>query len=102
MKNLLSLGACLLICLACGTNATEKPAVQNQPDGTDDVSNLLLKDFRPHSLYKNNETIIEKAKYPVIDLHAHPYANTQEALDEWIKTMDKMGVDKTIVMTYET
>ena len=102
MKNLFSLVVGLLICVACGSNASEKPALQSQPNGENDVSNLLLKDFRPNSLYKNNETNIEKARYPVIDLHAHPYAKTQEELDQWVKTMDKMGVDKTIVMTYET
>jgi hypothetical protein len=40
-----------------------------------DVNNLKLKDFRPVSIYKNPKTEIQKAKYPVIDVHSHDNAN---------------------------
>ena len=37
---------------------------------------LLLKDYRPHSIYKVPVTQIDKAKFPIIDMHSHPYAKT--------------------------
>ncbi len=61
---------------------------------------LLLKDFRPKSIYNVPVTKIEKAKYPIIDIHSHAYANTQEELDLWVKNMDEAGIVKTILLTH--
>jgi hypothetical protein len=77
-----------LVLFSCNTNAAEDQKKREQQD-TLNVSNLLLKDYRPKSRYKNNETFIENAKYPVIDLHAHPYAKTSGELEEWVGCMKK-------------
>lgn len=63
---------------------------------------LLLKDFRPKSVYRIPETVVQKAKYPVIDMHAHVYAKTPEQIAGWIKAMDEAGVEKAIVMSGDT
>jgi uncharacterized protein len=65
-----------------------------------DASNLKLKDFRPVSIYKIPETDVEIAKYPVIDFHSHDYAKSKAAVDEWVRTMDKVGIQKTIILSY--
>ena len=65
-----------------------------------DVTKLLLKDYRPVSIYKVPVTKIEKAKFPVIDAHSHPYPKTREALDRWVKTMDELGIQKTNILSY--
>lgn len=65
-----------------------------------DPENLLLKNFRPKSIYNIPVTNITKAKYPIIDVHSHPYANSEADLDIWIKNMDEAGVNKTILLTY--
>ncbi|QNF34810.1 amidohydrolase family protein [Adhaeribacter swui] len=67
-----------------------------------DVEKLLLKDYRPQSIYKIPVTKVEKAKYPIIDLHSHPYAQTEAELDQWVKTMDQVGIEKTVIMSYAT
>ena len=41
--------------------------------------NLLLKNYRPKSIYKVPVTDIKKAKYPAIDMHSHAYTKTPEA-----------------------
>ncbi len=64
-----------------------------------EVDQLLLKDFRPVSIYAIPVTIPAKAKFPVIDMHSHPYAQSTADLDAWVKTMDQMGITKTIVHT---
>lgn len=66
------------------------------PDG------LLLKDHKPKSVYNIPVTRIEKAKFPVIDMHSHPYAQAAEDIELWIKNMDRFGIEKTIVLTYAT
>src|ERR1044071_8573221 len=50
---------------------------------------LLLKEYRPKSIFQIPATHIDKARYPVIDVHSHHYARTQEDVDRWVKTMDK-------------
>jgi predicted TIM-barrel fold metal-dependent hydrolase len=71
-----------------------------KPDGS--PLTILLKDYRPISIYKVPSTSIEKAKFPIIDMHSHPYAKTQQQIDEWVKNMDKVGVEKTIILTMTT
>lgn len=63
---------------------------------------LLLKDYRPTSIYKIPVTEIAKAKFPIIDMHSHPYAKTAGAIDEWVRNMDEVGVEKTIILTMTT
>ncbi len=70
--------------------------------GQDNPKELLLKNFHPVSIYKIPATGISKARYPVIDMHSHPYAKSTEALDRWVKTMDAAGIDKTVIQTYTT
>ena len=67
-----------------------------------DVNNLKLKDFRPVSIYKVPQTIVAKAKYPLIDFHSHDYPKSDVEVDEWVHTMDEVGIAKTIILSYST
>ena len=61
---------------------------------------ILLKDFRPVSLHKVPVTTVAKARHPVIDMHAHSrYAKTPEDVDLWVKVMDAVGIQKTVLLT---
>ncbi len=63
---------------------------------------LLLKDYRPQSIYKIPVTEIAKAKFPIIDMHSHPYAKTAAEIDGWVRNMDEVGVEKTMILTMST
>jgi hypothetical protein len=63
---------------------------------------ILLKDYRPKSIYKIPVTEIARAKFPIIDMHSHPYAKTAKEIDAWVGTMDEVGVEKTIILTMAT
>ncbi len=63
---------------------------------------LLLKDYRPQSIYKIPVTEIAKAKFPIIDMHSHPYAKTAAEIDEWVRNMDEVGIEKTMILTMST
>ena len=63
---------------------------------------ILLKDYKPRSLYKIPVTEVLKAKFPIIDMHSHAYAKTPEEISEWVRNMDQVGVAKTIVLTGAT
>jgi predicted TIM-barrel fold metal-dependent hydrolase len=70
-----------------------------RPEGPISPDKLLLKDYRPRSIYKIPETRITRAKYPVIDCHTHPYARTVADVDEWVRNMDAVGLEKGVVQT---
>ncbi|MDX9881389.1 MAG: amidohydrolase family protein [Prolixibacteraceae bacterium] len=67
-----------------------------------DKESILLKDYKPVSIFKIPVTNIQKAKYPIIDMHAHDYAKTPEEADVWVKKMDSLGIQKTIILTGRT
>ncbi|MBR9997879.1 MAG: amidohydrolase [Cyclobacteriaceae bacterium] len=67
---------------------------QNNPE------NILLKDYRPVSIYNIQKTEVNKPMFPVIDMHTHPYARSAEDIEDWIRIMDDVGLQKSIVMTY--
>ena len=83
--------------------AAKKPATPTAPHGAVDSPNtILLKDYRPQSIYKIPTTQIAKAKYPIIDMHSHPYAKTGAEVTTWLKHMDEAGVEKTMILTMAT
>lgn len=67
-----------------------------------DVTNLLLRNYRPKSLYKVPVSHIQKAAFRVIDIHSHPYAETDEQIAQWVKNMDSCGIQKTIILSMAT
>jgi len=57
---------------------------------------LLLKDYRPKSVYKIKVSDIKKSKYPCIDTHHHAGARTPEQVDNEIKIMDEAGLESSV------
>lgn len=73
------------------------------PSGSaQDPETLLLKDYRPVSVYNIPVTKVDRARFPVIDMHSHDYAKTDQHIRDWIKNMDKFGIEKTIILSKET
>jgi hypothetical protein len=79
---------------ACNTQADPI-----QEEETPITETLLLKDYHPVSIYNVPVTIIEKAAFPIIDMHTHVYANSRSEVSDWVKTMDVVGIEKTIILT---
>ncbi len=90
MKRTLATLLLVLTCISVVLSAEKDPP---------DPETLLLKDYRPQSVYKTGETRVRKARYPAIDMHAHTYAKTPEKLRTWVKLMDEVGVEKVVVLT---
>ena len=62
---------------------------------------LLLKDYRPKSIYNVPKSNIQKAKFPIIDMHSHAYPRDAEQIDQWVRNMDEVGIEKTIILSNE-
>jgi uncharacterized protein len=81
------------------------PGVPVGPGPMDDV---LLKDYAPRSSLVTEETYIPTAKFPVIDVHLHHYParvqgkRPKEALEDWLRTMDEVGIEKSVILTVAT
>jgi len=84
--------------------AEQKTSAKSNPAGTPKApaETLLLKDYRPRSIYKVPVTQVEKAKFPIIDMHSHPEPKTDAEINTWIKNMDEVNVEKSIVLTMTT
>jgi len=61
---------------------------------------LLLKNYRPVSIYNVPKTEISRAKFPVIDAHSHSYAGNTEEIEKWIDIMKEVGVEKTMILSH--
>jgi len=79
---------------------TKPPATKPAPKTP--AETLLLKDYRPISLFKVPATEIAKAKFPILDLHSHPYAKTPAQIDTWVQNMDAVNIEKTVILTMTT
>ncbi len=60
---------------------------------------LLLKDYRPRSIYNVPATKLTRARFPVFDLHAHDYCKTDQQVADWVRTMDALNIRKTVVLS---
>lgn len=79
----------------------------NQSNGRSQVEKespevLLQKNWNPHSVFKVPTTKIDKAKFPVIDMHAHHYTQTPEDIARRVEIMDQVGIEKSVVLTNAT
>jgi predicted TIM-barrel fold metal-dependent hydrolase len=72
------------------------PVVQGPMDS------VLLKDYSPESSLTIPETRVPKARFPVIDMHAHVEAETPQQIAQWVRDMDEVGVKQTVVLTGAT
>ena len=63
---------------------------------------LLLKDYRPQSIFKVPITKVDRARFSVIDVHSHPYVRTPSQVEQWIRNMDEVGVERSIIMVGAT
>ena len=75
------------------------PGVNPAPGPMDAIA---LKDYAPKPSLIVTETVVPKAKYPAIDVHAHVNARTPEQVRYWVRTIDDTGVEMTVVLTGAT
>ena len=99
MKKLLIFAICAFVGVACAPR-TEKSADEKTP--REIAGEYLLKDCDPVSIFNVPVTLVDRAKYGVIDMHSHDYNNADpEKIAAWVKTMDECNIRHTHVMHCE-
>jgi uncharacterized protein len=78
------------------TLLTVRQANSQNPDS------LLLKNYRPVSIYNIPITKVDHARFPVIDMHSHDYARSDQDIRQWVQNMDKYGIEKTVILSTQT
>lgn len=66
------------------------------------LDTLLVKNFKPQSIYNIPVSDIQKAKFPIIDMHSHAYPESEAEIEQWVKNMDEVGIEKTMILSYST
>jgi predicted TIM-barrel fold metal-dependent hydrolase len=92
IRSLLRVFLCCCIVGWFECSGVGQAADQTPPD------QLLLKNYKPRSIFKIPQTRVEKAKYPIIDMHTHDYAD----VEGWVKIMDEVGVEKSVILAGTT
>jgi hypothetical protein len=64
-----------------------------QPDTPD---RILLKEYRPVSIYKIPITATNRAEFPIIDAHCQP-ARTLSGVNDMVKLMDAAGMERAVI-----
>jgi uncharacterized protein len=90
-------GSVLALRAGSAQNRPDPAGAAEAPKGIS-PDKLLLKDYRPQSIYKVPVTHIQKARYPVIDAHCHAeWTRSADNLDAKVKLMDAAGIEKTVL-----
>src|SRR2546430_10625631 len=66
------------------------------------VGAIPLKDYAPDSSLIVPEHHPPKARYAAIDVHSHSYVKTPQEVAAWVRTMDHVGVETTVVLSGAT
>lgn len=98
--------AVALTLLPCAGQSADPPVVKfGVPVVAGPMDSILLKDYKPDSSLVTPRTRVEKARYPVIDVHSHSSMSnikTPEDVAAWVRTMDETGIEMSVVFTEAT
>lgn len=86
--------------IALTTLSCSREAGRTVSDTSTVTDTLRLKNYRPVSAFVLPEHHPGQAKFPVVDMHMHPFANDVETLKKWVEVFDRNNVEKVIIYTY--
>lgn len=75
------------------------PGVNPAPGPMDAIT---VRDYAPRPSVVLEENHPPRAKFPAIDVHTHSNAKTPADLDAWIRTMDEVGIETTVLLAGST
>ena len=87
---------------APGSAPQKKQGGRGGPRGPGPMDSLLVKDWKPDSSLVVPVTNVPKAKFRAIDVHSHTYLRTPEEIANWVRTMDAVGIETTVVLSGAT
>ena len=95
----------IAICIVCSLLSTKTLLAQSATPNANNATppdQLLLQDYQPRSIYNIPQSRIEKARFPLVDVHSHAYAKSAVDVEKWVRNMDAAGIAKTVLLTGAT
>ncbi|MPY91239.1 MAG: amidohydrolase family protein [Luteitalea sp.] len=80
-----------------GAEAPRRTTASAPPPGP--MDSILLKDYEPDSSLVVPEHHVPKARVPAIDVHSHDYVKTPEEIRAWVRRMDEVGVEVSVILS---
>ena len=90
-----------LILIAATCSAVAQPGPGNQ-EAVRATGAIQLKDWAPDSSLIVPEHHPPKAHYAAIDVHSHTYVKTPQEVSAWVNTMDRAGIQTTVILSGAT
>ena len=87
-----------LLLLAAATLTACKGTISNGDSTANPAEKVLVVNYFPTVVNNIPVTQVERAKFPIIDMHSHDYAESPEQIEQWIRVMDTVGVLNTAIM----
>lgn len=81
------------------TCAVITSACAGKPAQTQENAGILLKDYRPESVFKLEEHHPAAAKFSAIDMHSHVYRSEEESIKDWDKLLTDNNVERIVIHT---
>lgn len=98
-RELIAAGTLLAAGSRLGLAQTESAETASSAEEPGTPPTILLNGYLPQSLYRVPVTEVPKAKFRVFDGHDHGHGPL--SVNEMLRIMDKVGVEKTVVFTNE-
>jgi len=89
----------LTLVVLVGLSPAQSPSSRKKQGPMDSI---LLKDYRPDSSLVVPVTKIERSRFKVIDAHSHVFAKEPAQIAAWVRIMDDVGVETTVILTGAT
>lgn len=87
--------------VSCGVkSASERESALSGENGEMSAPSdrVLVRNYFPVVVNNISQTKVERAKFPIIDMHSHDYVEKAGDLENWVKVMDEVGVEHTAIM----
>jgi uncharacterized protein len=101
----------ILFLFVAGAAASPKHLSQAQPASTPELEGQSPVDFPPGDVFHPGRTksllVVPRTpgarfRMSVIDAHSHAYGETPEAVAEWVRLQDRVGVRSSLILTNAT
>lgn len=84
----------------CAVSALMLASCAPKPDGQPEAQDgILLKDYRPVSVFKLPENKPQHPKFTVIDMHSHDYIEDEKGIQDWAKLLDEENIERVVINT---
>ena len=85
-----------VLCVGTVSLPADEPREESQP------RRIFLDEFRPTSELKAPQHVLQRAKFPCVNVHTHPGRLTDKQIDEMVRVMDESNIAVSVSLDGQT